>query len=333
MCRQALAISGGGFLGLFSAVVLAKLEETLDGPLASHFDLIAGTSIGGIIALAIAAEIPMSRVVSVFEEHGRNIFSTKRAPQYPHEHLLDFFSFALKPKYRSQALREALADLFGENAIIGDLKHPVAIPALNVTAGSTKVFKTPHHVSLFNDWRLRIIDVALATSAAPTFFPIAEVENELYVDGGLFANSPDLIAHHELTHFLGARSDDTRLLSIGTTTTRYSLAHEDGVAYGAYKWMSDARMFSMMLSSQQQMTAFMMRHMLDKRYVRVDKEQSKEQERFLKLDCASEATYKELKGLAASAWREHREEMAVIATSRANPVIFFHGPNKSRDLL
>ncbi|MBD5605040.1 MAG: patatin-like phospholipase family protein [Candidatus Eremiobacteraeota bacterium] len=331
MYRQALTISGGGFLGLFSATLLAELEKSLESPIAMHFDLCSGTPIGGVIALAIAAEVPMSRVVSVFEDHGRKIFSNKRAPQSSRERFLDFLSFATKPKYGNDNLRTALNELFGENSTIGDLKHPVAIPALNVTAGSTKVFKTPHHAKLFNDWKLRLVDVALATSAAPTFFPIAEVDNELYVDGGLFANSPDLIAHHELTQFLGAETSKVRILSIGTTMTRYSLAHEDGVNYGAYKWMSDARMFSMMLSAQQQMTEFMMSHMLGERYVRIDKAQSKEQERYLKLDSASDATYRELKGLAASAWRENRNALIAMVSLESAPAVLYYGPNKNTD--
>ena len=76
---QALCLSGGGFLGLFSAYFLAECEQSIGRPIASCFDLIAGTSIGGITALAVALEIPMTRVVQFFEERGPQIFSARRA--------------------------------------------------------------------------------------------------------------------------------------------------------------------------------------------------------------------------------------------------------------
>jgi len=326
---QALCITGGGFLGLFSAFYLAEVEKSIGCPIASLFDLVAGTSIGGITALAIAAEIPLERVVSFFEEHGPTIFSSRRAPQSGIGRFSDLWKSVIKPKYSANPLRAAIDELFGTGTLLGDLKHPIVVPALNMTQGSTKVFKTPHNSRFFNDWELTVLDVAMATSAAPTFFPIAEVRDELYVDGGLFANAPDLVAYHELTQFLDAKSSEIRMLSIGTTMAKYSLAHEDGVDYGSYKWMLDARLFSTMLSAQQQITEFMMSHILGDRYIRIDKEQAKEQERFLKLDSASPATIKELRGLAASAWRESRDQLGDVIAFRAKQPAFFHGSGKS----
>jgi len=324
-----LSIAGGGFLGLFSAFFLSEAERALGEPLASRFDLIAGTSIGGITALAVAAEIPLAQVVSLFEQQGPEIFSNRPAPQSPWGRFRDLTRSVAGPKYRAGPLRQAVEDLFGADRLLGDLQHPVVVPALNMTQGSTKVFKTAHHPHFFNDWRLTVVDVAMATSAAPTFFPIARVADELYVDGGLFANAPDLVAYHELNQFLGAKTSEIRLLSVGTTTAKYSLAHEDGVEYGAYKWMLDARLISTMLSAQQQLTEFMMRHILGDRFIRIDKGQAKEQERFLKLDSASPATIKELRGLAAAAWREQGHALTNVLTHRAQPAAFYHGSRKS----
>src|SRR5688500_5321895 len=74
---QVLALSGGGFRGLYTAKVLADLETEIGGPIARHFDLIAGTSVGGILALAVAMEIPARRIVELFVEHGEEIFKKR----------------------------------------------------------------------------------------------------------------------------------------------------------------------------------------------------------------------------------------------------------------
>src|ERR1700722_15331694 len=72
---QVLSLAGGGYRGLYTAQVIADLEEQLGAPIATRFDLIAGTSVGGILALALALEIPASRIVDLFTKHGQDIFS------------------------------------------------------------------------------------------------------------------------------------------------------------------------------------------------------------------------------------------------------------------
>jgi patatin-like phospholipase/acyl hydrolase len=86
---------------------------------------------------------------------------------------------------------------------MSDLVRPVVIPAVCLTKGGPKVFKTGHHPRFVLDWRLPVSDVALATSAAPTYFPAHRIGDDLYADGGMFANSPDMIALHEAEQFLG----------------------------------------------------------------------------------------------------------------------------------
>ena len=77
MAFQILCLSGGGYLGLYTASVLAELENQLGGPIAAYFDLLAGTSVGGIIALGLAAETPASDIKESFESNGSRIFSLK----------------------------------------------------------------------------------------------------------------------------------------------------------------------------------------------------------------------------------------------------------------
>ncbi|MCQ3923390.1 MAG: patatin [Rhodocyclaceae bacterium] len=298
---QALALTGGGFRGLFAAQALQCMEEHIDHPVGRHFDLTCGTSIGGIVALAVAFEVPMKKVVEIFTNLGPTIFPLHTAPEGKWQIGADLFKHRNKPRYLSASLREAISSLIPEDTILGDALHPVAIPAVNVTEGRPQVFKTRHKPEWHRDWKLKAIDVALATSAAPTFFELAEVSGSLYSDGGLFANAPDLIAFHEAEHYFDVPVDAVRILSIGTTTKSYSISFNAGREFGVADWMQEARLFSVMISAQQQFVDQLMAHRLEDRYLRLDKEPSQEQASDLGLDIATPVAIQTLKALATKA--------------------------------
>lgn len=298
---QALALTGGGFRGLFAAQALQCMEEHIDHPIGRHFDISCGTSIGGIVALAVAFEVPMKKVVDVFSDLGATIFPPHTPPEGKLRIGWDLVKHRNKPRYSSAPLREAIASIFPEDAILGDALHPVAIPAVNVTEGRPQVFKTRHKPEWHRDLKLKAVDVALATSAAPTFFELAEVSGSLYSDGGLFANAPDLIAFHEAEHYFGLAADAVRILSIGTTTKSYSISFNAGREFGVADWMQEARLFSVMISAQQQFVDQLMAHRLGDRYLRLDKEPSQEQASDLGLDIATPVAIRTLKALATKA--------------------------------
>ncbi|CAH1073338.1 CBASS cGAMP-activated phospholipase [Candidatus Nitrotoga sp. 1052] len=298
---QALALTGGGFRGIFAAQALQCMEEHIGHPVGRHFDISCGTSIGGIVALAVAFEVPMKKVVDVFTEHGEAIFPSHTPPEGKWQIGCDLFKHRNRPRYSSVSLRQAIASLIPEGAVLGDALHPVAIPAVNVTEGRPQVFKTRHKQEWHRDWKLKAIDVALATSAAPTFFGLAEVSGSLYSDGGLFANAPDLIAFHEAEYYFGVPVDAVRILSIGTTTKSYSISFNAGREFGVADWMQDARLFSVMISAQQQFVDQLMAHRLGDRYLRLDKEPSQEQASDLGLDIATPVAIRTLKALATKA--------------------------------
>jgi uncharacterized protein len=296
---QALALTGGGFRGLFAAKALEAIEAHIGEPIARKFDLICGTSIGGVIAIAAAFEIPMKKVVGVFEERGTAIFPPHSPPETALGKVFDLYRYSRKARYSVEPLREAIEQLVARDALLGDAKHPLAIPAVNVTQGRPQVFKTRHKPEWNRDWKLKAVDVALATSAAPTFFALADVEGALYADGGLFANAPDLVALHEAEHFFGVATDAVRLLSIGTTTRSYSISFDAGRNFGIADWMDEQRLFSVIISTQQQFVAQLIEHKLGSRYLRLDHEPSQEQARDLGLDNASDAAKKTLLALGS----------------------------------
>ena len=286
---------------MFTARALQIIEEHIGVPIGQRFDLTCGTSIGGIVALAVAFEVPMKKVVEVFEQHGAAIFPPHHAPSSKVGKGWDLWQHSHKPRYSTAPLREAITKLIDKDATLNDAKHAVAIPAVNVTQGKPQVFKTRHKAEWARDWKFKAVDVALATSAAPTFFELAEVGGNLYADGGLFANAPDLLALHEAEHFFEVPADSVRILSIGTTTKSYSVSFGAGRQFGIADWMEDQRLFSVTISAQQQFVDQLIQHKLQNRYFRLDHEPSQEQAKDLGLDVASEAARKTLKALADKA--------------------------------
>jgi len=318
---QILTLSGGGYLGLFTARILAGLEQQAGRPLGQCFDLIAGTSIGGITALALSREVPAVTVVEQFSKNGAAIFSNRKKPKGPVSAFKDLCRFVFSPKYDGSALRKVCVEILGEETLLGDAKHRLLVPTINMTKGSVQMLKTPHHPNFVRDHTLRMVDVALATSAAPTFFPLAEIGDSLCADGGLVANAPDLCALHEATHFLETSEADVHILSIGTTTSGFSLSHQTGTAFGSYKWLRGHRLFSTMISAQQQLSSYILTHRLQERYFRVDAMQSPEQQAELGLDVATEAATKTIRGMGDGAYQK-------IASDERIKQMLVHEPRK-----
>ena len=266
---RVLALAGGGFLGLYTAVVLEGLEARIGGPLGRRFDLIAGTSIGGLLALALAYEVPMSSLVRLFVEQGPEVFSSRALPDGAMSRLLDLSRSVLGPKYSGEPLREALQAELGEKRL-ADALHRIVVPAVDVELCQTKIFKTPHSPASAGDGDVLAVDVAMATCAAPAYFPCVRVGSRVYADGGLYAVAPDQVALHELEHFMGVDPRRVSMLSIGTATAHYRPAEGVRENAGAVGWLSDGRLVLTMISVQQQHIQAMLEDRLADRYLRLD---------------------------------------------------------------
>lgn len=207
-----LSIDGGGIKGVFAASFLASLEDNLQFPIHEYFDLIAGTSTGGIIALGLGFGRSAKELVNFYLERGPEIFPAEART----------FRGVLKMlikghRYKSTALRAALTEVFGD-AVLGEAKTRLLIPTLNAASGVIHVYKTPHHPKLEIDHKVKIVDVALATSAAPTYFPVhIAPEGVPFLDGGLWANNPTGMAVVEAITMLGIERNQIEVLSIGCT--------------------------------------------------------------------------------------------------------------------
>ena len=296
-----LALSGGGFLGLYTAAVLAGLEARAGAPLGRRFDLVAGTSVGGILAAALALEVPMSAVVELFGRHGAEVFSNRARPRFALTRLVDMGRSVLGPKYTGAALRKALAEHFGERCF-ADALHPVLLPAVNVTAGRTKVFKTAHVPASAGDEGVRLLDATMATCAAPAYFPAVRIGGELYADGGLFAVAPDQVALHEAEHFMGVDPARVRMLSVGTATMGYRPAGGVDADAGAVGWLAEGRLILTLVAVQQQHVQAMLEDRLGARYSRLDA--AWPEEAGLGVDVATPGAARALLDLAAATLRD-----------------------------
>ncbi|RWP01396.1 MAG: patatin [Mesorhizobium sp.] len=300
-----LSLSGGGYRGLFTIEVLSRLEQKAGKPIGQCFDLIAGTSIGGIIAIGLAMDKTAKEIREIFLEKGPKIFPKgEPASGWLSRKVDQFRLFTGGPKYDGTVLRATIEKIVGKDTLLGEAQTRLVIPAVNMTKGSVQIFKTPHSSGVVVDLHRKAVDVAMATSAAPTFFPMAKIDSSYYADGGLVANSPDACALHEAAHFCDQDISDVTLLSIGTTTTGFSLPTSLGPDLGIMQWMKNQRLMSTVMSSQQQIVDFMVGHQLRGRYMRIDAQPSNEQIVDLGLDLATPARRDTLLGLAEGEYQK-----------------------------
>lgn len=318
-----LALSGGGYRGLYTATVLAELEQAMGAPLARRFDLICGTSAGGMLALGLAAGVPASELKQLFEEHGKRIFGHTGW-------LRRIFGFWVGAKYRATGLEAVLADQFGDMTI-GDLKHRVLVPTVNCATGRGQFFKTPHHPKFEFDHKMKVVDVARATTAAPAYFPLARNNRGVFADGGLVGNAPGFFGLHEVRQFLAPdRSTQVRVLAIGTMSIGATVRGSASLDRGVLGWGAD--LFNLVLSAQESATDYMLKQSLGDDYYVIDDKTTPEQSQDIKkLDLVTVGSTLTLRdrGMHSAQVALGDDKFAAFRSHAAPPAQFFHGPNKN----
>jgi patatin-like phospholipase/acyl hydrolase len=225
--RRILTIDGGGIKGVFPAAFLAALEQRLGRPVAEHFDLIAGTSTGGIIALGLGLGLSAQEVLDLYKVYGARIFPRRRWLGWRR---------LVRAKYSYLPLRQALVTVFG-NRRLGDSRNRLLIPSLNLAAERVHIYKTSHHPSLVHDYKMPVVEVALATVAAPTYFPIhLSPEGLPYIDGSLWARNPMALALVEAIGVLDWPRHEIEILSLGCTSEPLNVSWQKRVSLGASYW-------------------------------------------------------------------------------------------------
>lgn len=219
--------------GIYTAQYLASLAEgfskkqrrgTLD--VGAGFDLIVGTSTGAILACALAANVPLSRVVSFYGERGVQIFERKVPTGIGRRLIADLFSRSAALERGEAALHRALTECFGgEN--VGEVyarRHiALGVTAVDMSTHRSWVFKTPHLAgSNHRDDTFTLVDLCMASSAAPIFRSLAKMNARdgsngyhVFADGGLWANNPVLVGMIDALE-MAERSQPIEIYSIGT---------------------------------------------------------------------------------------------------------------------
>lgn len=226
-----LALDGGGMRGIFTAGCLSELDRAIGSSFVDCFDLIVGTSTGGIIALGLAAGHSPHEMLDFYVQHGPKIFGS------PRPIAIQLF----RPKYSRQPLDQILQHTFGDLRM-NDLKKAVCITAHEMIEGTTRVWKDDHASRLWAGGEQLVWKVAAATSAAPRIFPPVQLgSQDSHIDGGVWANNPAIVGITEAIHYFDRPLEQLRLLSVGTTSRVLRMAsHRNAERLGIYGWMKES---------------------------------------------------------------------------------------------
>lgn len=237
--RRILALDGGGIKGAFAAAFLETIEDATGKRIAEHFDLIAGTSTGGIIALGLGLGMSAREISQFYLNEGPRIFDqhnpldshglASRLTRWLYNKRNAVRQLAA-PRYDAEELRNALERAF-QSKRLGDSSVRLIIPAYHADKEDVYVFKTRHHPRLQLDWKESAVNVALATAAAPTYFQAHPMPSGApLIDGGIWANNPAGLAAVEARSVLGWKDDDLYIIRLGCTEEVLDIPIDAGYA-------------------------------------------------------------------------------------------------------
>jgi patatin-like phospholipase/acyl hydrolase len=266
-----LSIDGGGIRGVLSAVLLNRLLGEYPALLqdrANPITMFAGTSTGGILALGLAAGLTPARIRDLYVTHGKLIFDSSWARD-----VIEIGGLS-GSKYDNVNLKQILQDTFGA-LTLKDLKPRVLISSFSLDNQapdpSSRTWKPKffhNFIGADSDGDSLVVDVAMSTSAAPTYFPSYGV----FIDGGVVANNPSMSAVAQALdrrNQPGERAtlDEIKLLSVGTGASLQYIAGQDH-DWGDAQWIKP--ILNVMMDGSVGVADFECRQLLGNRYCRVE---------------------------------------------------------------
>ena len=296
-----LALDGGGTRGIYSAQLLANVEETFDVCIKGCFDLIAGTSTGAIIAGAAVADIPMDEIVQLFESEAPDIFRKKwyRNPL--------FFS-----KYSNEKLAEIISHHIPATPL-SEISTPLMITCSEITTSESHIFRSNYCDNLseteYTEGEVCLRDAIVASCAAPTFFAPKNIENHLLSDGGLWANNPSIAAYTEALTVFGKAPSQVKILSIGTGHSISMYKKKRG--WGFLSGWGGIKLVSFVMTLQSQASANLVSRLLKENYLRIDPKIN-----FWDIDTTTQSN--NLKSLAERDFKNQSSEIAAFIRQPRN---------------
>ena len=257
-----LALDGGGTRGIYTAQLLANIEQALGTRIRTCFDLIVGTSTGAIIAGAAVSDIPMTEIVELFETETPYIFRRRwyRIPLF-------------LSKYPDQKLAEIIAKHIPATSL-SEIETPLMITSSEIAKSEVHIFRSNYRgrdseiTPTGKDVSLQ--DAILASCAAPTFFAPKSVDNFLLADGGLWANNPSTVAFTEALSVFGKEVQEVRMLSVGTGHSVNMYRNRRG--WGFITGWGGAKLTSYVMTLQSQASANTAKLLLKENYLRINPE-------------------------------------------------------------
>ena len=275
-----LSIDGGGIRGIIPAMILDYIERELRDKtgnskaiLSDYFDLVAGTSTGGILACYYLHpnRFPASDAIDIYEKRGKEIFKNKFLR----------FGFA-KEKYPAIGLEKVLKEIMGDYTLAQSLKNCM-ITAYDVTKRKAVLFTSPEAREPDSKKNYLLREVARATSAAPTYFEIAALNpynsiEEHMIDGAMYANNPVMCAVVEANktdyEFCPNPSfKDLFVVSVGTGKDKKEIDYKKAKGWGAIGWVQPV--IGILLSASAEVVHYQMKQVFEvagfpKSYVRLE---------------------------------------------------------------
>jgi hypothetical protein len=259
-----LALDGGGIRGIYTAILLQRLAQQVPG-FTDRADLLAGTSTGGILALGLASGISIDALIDLYEKNGAAIFSRS---------LWDKIRDAgelFGSKFDNKNLIRMTQATFGNSTLNDLLPRHVLIPTFDLDNQATPPAPRMWKAKFFHnfagpgsDGDQKVADVALRTSAAPTYFPVYQG----YVDGGVIANNPSMAAVAQALDAGTGKQQlgDLRLFSVGTGITP-AFVSGDRLDWGLVRWAP--KLADMMLEGGMGVADYECARLLGNNYLRL----------------------------------------------------------------
>ena len=280
-----LSIDGGGIRGLLPARVLQEIRHRLDlagesRPFSELFDLIAGTSSGALVALAIALRkedgterYSASEIVELYARRGTEIFP----PSF--RSAIHAVMQAFRHKYSPGPFERFLREIFGD-ASLKSAATNLLITSFDTEAMQPHCMKRrPARGEWLTDPDFYMRDVARASAAAPTYFPPARISpvgaphiRFSLIDGAVFANNPSGLAYVESTKIFPTESEFL-ILSIGTGDPQHGYRYRDIYSWGYMEWVNPAKGFpigAIMSAGQSEAVSHQLSRMSGVRYIRIN---------------------------------------------------------------
>ncbi len=283
--KKILSIDGGGVRGIIPAVVLADLERRTGKPVSELFDLITGTSVGGMLALGLT--VPGLKGEPKYSAKVLGELLKRDMPTIFKRTLLMKLPFGqyLYRRYSERGMENVLENYFGE-ARLSDALTNVLITSYEIENRSPEFFRKPHSrkgevtdpLKPKNDGTpphkdIYMKEAARATSAAPTYFVPKKIDSlpgYAFIDGGVFANNPAMCAFAE-AKALFADEDEFLIVSLGTGATHAPISADAAVKWGHIGWART--MFDIMMDGSSDTIDYQLRQVVPpingrKRYFR-----------------------------------------------------------------